>query len=81
MMPTSLQFYIASVFFSLVNQNYGNINQIAFFFFKGATIKRDEQTGAIVVARIMRGGAADRSGKVSLFSTSYSSSITQKKMR
>lgn len=30
---------------------------------KGATIKKDEQTGAIVVARIMRGGAADRSGK------------------
>uniref|UniRef100_A0A8D1SXJ2 MAGUK p55 subfamily member 7 n=1 Tax=Sus scrofa TaxID=9823 RepID=A0A8D1SXJ2_PIG len=29
----------------------------------GATIKKDEQTGAIVVARIMRGGAADRSGK------------------
>ncbi|XP_051784950.1 MAGUK p55 subfamily member 7 isoform X3 [Erpetoichthys calabaricus] len=31
---------------------------------KGATIKRDEQTGAIVVARIMRGGAADRSGLI-----------------
>ncbi|XP_061324175.1 MAGUK p55 subfamily member 7 isoform X1 [Pezoporus flaviventris] len=30
----------------------------------GATIKRDEQTGAIVVARIMRGGAADRSGLI-----------------
>nr|XP_020139768.1 MAGUK p55 subfamily member 7 isoform X2 [Microcebus murinus] len=29
----------------------------------GATIKKDEQTGAIVVARIMRGGAADRSGE------------------
>ncbi|XP_067309489.1 MAGUK p55 subfamily member 7 [Pseudorasbora parva] len=28
----------------------------------GATIKRDESTGAIVVARVMRGGAADRSG-------------------
>ncbi|XP_060761418.1 MAGUK p55 subfamily member 7 [Neoarius graeffei] len=28
----------------------------------GATIKWDESTGAIVVARIMRGGAADRSG-------------------
>uniref|UniRef100_A0A8C7NC21 Membrane protein, palmitoylated 7b (MAGUK p55 subfamily member 7) n=1 Tax=Oncorhynchus kisutch TaxID=8019 RepID=A0A8C7NC21_ONCKI len=31
---------------------------------KGATIKRDESTGAIVVARIMRGGAADRSGLI-----------------
>nr|XP_034986315.1 MAGUK p55 subfamily member 7 isoform X4 [Zootoca vivipara] len=30
----------------------------------GATIKRDEQTGAVVVARIMRGGAADRSGLI-----------------
>uniref|UniRef100_A0A3Q3SY81 MAGUK p55 scaffold protein 3a n=1 Tax=Mastacembelus armatus TaxID=205130 RepID=A0A3Q3SY81_9TELE len=30
----------------------------------GATIRRDEATGAVVVARIMRGGAADRSGLV-----------------
>lgn len=30
----------------------------------GATIKKDEHTGAIVVARIMRGGAADRSGLI-----------------
>lgn len=30
----------------------------------GATIKRDEHTGAIIVARIMRGGAADRSGLI-----------------
>nr|XP_014346784.1 PREDICTED: MAGUK p55 subfamily member 3 [Latimeria chalumnae] len=30
----------------------------------GATIRRDEHTGAIIVARIMRGGAADRSGLV-----------------
>ncbi|GAB1301428.1 MAGUK p55 subfamily member 7 [Apodemus speciosus] len=30
----------------------------------GATIKKDEQTGAIIVARIMRGGAADRSGLI-----------------
>uniref|UniRef100_A0A8C8VJX7 MAGUK p55 subfamily member 7 n=1 Tax=Pelusios castaneus TaxID=367368 RepID=A0A8C8VJX7_9SAUR len=30
----------------------------------GATIKRDEDTGTIVVARIMRGGAADRSGLI-----------------
>lgn len=34
-----------------------------FFPWKGATIKKDEQTGAIIVARIMRGGAADRSGE------------------
>lgn len=25
---------------------------------------RDEATGAVIVARIMRGGAADRSGKM-----------------
>uniref|UniRef100_A0A671VZJ3 MAGUK p55 scaffold protein 3 n=1 Tax=Sparus aurata TaxID=8175 RepID=A0A671VZJ3_SPAAU len=30
----------------------------------GATIRRDEATGAVIVARIMRGGAADRSGLV-----------------
>ncbi|XP_053118862.1 MAGUK p55 subfamily member 7 isoform X4 [Hemicordylus capensis] len=30
----------------------------------GATIKRDEHTGAVVVARIMHGGAADRSGLI-----------------
>ncbi|KAL6104160.1 uncharacterized protein ACO6RY_13940 [Pungitius sinensis] len=30
----------------------------------GATIRRDRATGAIVVARIMRGGAADKSGLI-----------------
>ncbi|CAJ1081830.1 MAGUK p55 subfamily member 7 isoform X2 [Xyrichtys novacula] len=30
----------------------------------GATIRRDEHTGAILVARIMKGGAADRSGLI-----------------
>ncbi|XP_051994599.1 MAGUK p55 subfamily member 3 isoform X1 [Xyrauchen texanus] len=30
----------------------------------GATIRRDESTGAMTVARIMKGGAADRSGLV-----------------
>uniref|UniRef100_A0A096M2L4 MAGUK p55 scaffold protein 7a n=1 Tax=Poecilia formosa TaxID=48698 RepID=A0A096M2L4_POEFO len=30
----------------------------------GATIRRDDETGAIFVARIMRGGAADRSGRL-----------------
>ncbi|KAJ8389950.1 hypothetical protein AAFF_G00112350 [Aldrovandia affinis] len=30
----------------------------------GATIRRDETTGVVIVARIMRGGAADRSGLV-----------------
>ncbi|XP_077939743.1 MAGUK p55 subfamily member 3 isoform X3 [Gasterosteus aculeatus] len=30
----------------------------------GATIRRDEATGVVIVARIMRGGAADRSGLV-----------------
>lgn len=33
---------------------------------QGATIRRDEVTGAVVVARIMRGGAADRSGELLL---------------
>lgn len=31
---------------------------------QGATIKQDEKTGAIVIARIMHGGAADRSGLI-----------------
>lgn len=30
----------------------------------GATIKADERTGAIVIARVMHGGAADRSGLI-----------------
>ncbi|XP_049600049.1 MAGUK p55 subfamily member 3 isoform X2 [Syngnathus scovelli] len=30
----------------------------------GATIRRDDASGAVIVARIMRGGAADRSGLV-----------------
>ncbi|CAB1422844.1 unnamed protein product [Pleuronectes platessa] len=30
----------------------------------GATIRRDDATGAVIVARILRGGAADRSGLV-----------------
>lgn len=34
---------------------------------QGATIRRDEATGAVIVARIMRGGAADRSGKLYFF--------------
>ncbi|XP_038154748.1 MAGUK p55 subfamily member 3-like isoform X2 [Cyprinodon tularosa] len=32
----------------------------------GATIRRDEATGAVIVARIMLGGAADRSGLVNV---------------
>lgn len=30
---------------------------------QGATIRRDDATGTVIVARIMRGGAADRSGE------------------
>ncbi|XP_061746470.1 MAGUK p55 subfamily member 7-like isoform X1 [Nerophis ophidion] len=30
----------------------------------GATVKRDQSTGAIVVARVLRGGAADKSGLI-----------------
>ena len=33
-------------------------------FHQGATIKTDEETGKIVIARIMHGGAADRSGLI-----------------
>ncbi|TTC29607.1 MAGUK p55 subfamily member 7 [Bagarius yarrelli] len=33
---------------------------------QGATIKKDEKNGAITIARIMKGGAADRSGLIHL---------------
>lgn len=32
--------------------------------FQGATIKTDEDSGKIIIARIMHGGAADRSGLI-----------------
>jgi len=32
--------------------------------FQGATIKKDEATGKISIARVMHGGAADRSGLI-----------------
>lgn len=35
-----------------------------FLFIQGATIKMDEESGKIVIARIMHGGAADRSGLI-----------------
>lgn len=35
----------------------------SFLVLQGATIRKDEATGAVIVARIMRGGAADRSGE------------------
>lgn len=31
---------------------------------QGATIKTDEESGKIVIARVMHGGAADRSGLI-----------------
>lgn len=36
--------------------------------FQGATIKTDEETGKIIIARIMHGGAADRSGLIHVVS-------------
>ncbi len=39
-----------------------NVIDISYVVLQGATIKKDEHSGAIIVARIMRGGAADRSG-------------------
>lgn len=33
-------------------------------FIQGATIKSDEETGKILIARVMHGGAADRSGLI-----------------
>ena len=36
-----------------------------FFCIQGATIKAEEGTGRILIARVMHGGAADRSGLIS----------------
>lgn len=45
-----------------VRNFYNNI--CLFFFSQGATIKSDEENGKIVIARVMHGGAADRSGLI-----------------
>lgn len=39
-------------------------NKIYSVVFQGATIKTCEETGKIVIARVMHGGAADRSGLI-----------------
>ena len=41
-------------------------NSVIFFLFQGATIKAEESTGRILIARVMHGGAADRSGLISV---------------
>lgn len=40
----------------MLDSNFSNL--------QGATIKTDEETGKIIIARIMHGGAADRSGLI-----------------
>lgn len=42
-----------------------------YLLFQGATIRRDEHTGAVIVARIMRGGAADRSGMIAVHISTF----------
>lgn len=42
----------------------GTTNPVHSCVLQGATIKTDEETGKIVIARIMHGGAADRSGLI-----------------
>ena len=41
-------------------------NSVMVFLFQGATIKAEESTGRILIARVMHGGAADRSGLISV---------------
>lgn len=53
-----------------------SVNCLFIHFPKGATIKRDKSTGAIVVARIMRGGAADKSGKLLNFKPRWFRNMT-----
>lgn len=55
--------------FGLITLSHSDLNVMlsdltGTFGVQGATIRRDEITGAVVVARIMRGGAADRSGEL-----------------
>lgn len=35
---------------------------------QGATIRRDEETGEICIARVIHGGLADRSGEMKIYS-------------
>lgn len=44
----------------MYNERFCNKNSLS----QGATIKTDEDTGKIVIARVMHGGAADRSGLI-----------------
>lgn len=48
------------VFSNLINTT----TNVFSLYTQGATIKADEETGKIVIARIMIGGAADRSGLI-----------------
>lgn len=41
-----------------------NAKYLIIIMIQGATIKTDEETGKIVIARVMHGGAADRSGLI-----------------
>lgn len=45
---------------------------------QGATIRRDDATGAVTVARVMRGGAADRSGKCSSLTSMFNNRLSSK---
>lgn len=73
----SLQIWTRALLWTWVGLLWMNSGTLYFYFwmtayrpstnismFQGATIKRDESTGAIIVARVMRGGAADRSGEM-----------------
>ena len=42
-----------------------NDNNLEVYVTQGATIKAEEGTGRILIARVMHGGAADRSGLIS----------------
>lgn len=53
-----------------------SVNCLFIHFPKGATIRRDKSTGAIVVARIMRGGAADKSGELINFKSRWFRNMT-----
>ena len=59
--------YLPSMIYDLRITSYLQINDnnLEVYVTQGATIKAEEGTGRILIARVMHGGAADRSGLIS----------------
>ena len=59
--------YLPSMIYDLRITSYLQMNDsnLEVYVTQGATIKAEEGTGRILIARVMHGGAADRSGLIS----------------